>query len=961
MITSAPTAHGQVTPRCFLGASSSSALAEPQQLAPQKGRHLLKAQQGNAERHYQSSDTCRAVAFAAAAGLTLSGLFPRKVRRQRHWQACLKAPVQAAFALHFRARARLRAKLDDVGDVEPVEYQLQSFGPPPDMDFIIKEIPARSSSSLIIQHRLGSESQYQAVLKLVEQYLPKFDIHNMSTAMHKCGLAARDDDLIARQIQSDPNFVRLFDASKKVALANMKDMPAATLGTLLWACSRLNVFDSELTSAIAADATQRMHFYSPQAIGLIMFSLGHSGVRPRPTFIQALVTELQGRNDFGSQDLTLVVYGCMRLGIRDRRVMEFASDYIQTTQLEDCDPLTVASLCYAYAKLEYWDKRVMAVLGSKVVETMGEFSPQMFSMTALCFAAGAAYLEDSYSCMEKMKNVVEQRLPEFSHRDLSTITFAYGKFARLSKNRQKEIEGLEHVVDAFNFYAPITSQETVEDPLIKAIKEETKRRDMESFTMQELNLICYAIMRMDDKDPEFFEAAAEVFQKNSAELMSVEINNVLYCFGRVRFLHVGLVKAMIGEIQRRNILDSFEPLHTAVLAYSLAMNQIRQEDVMDKIAMQLCENVRDFSPREVVMCLWAMTTLNCRNHAEPLVSAVMEDMSANSKKYADSYSFGLIFWASSILAGPAAALWMLKIIFHHNFWEKNFTIRDYTMLYFVFASLHVELGLPVEELTGHYLCRRIYEESTSLILGEQHRRLSERLRIQQIPHQANAMAPRLEGFPEAGVRVDIAIIKLKLVIEVEGPKRNTIPLDKLIEKLDEDDLDMTAGEPADVLTNAREFVECGLSGPAAFKRRLLRKCGWRVVTVSFDESEEYIADALKKMINKDDSEDQEEVAAMEAQSETILLAASEKPDSSLDLESLGLTKPDQSAVSQFELNLRERHADALKDFKLRMAKERGDAAWAGRFGNHLDFRKWQVSLEKSILKDMVDDVTKVAA
>ena len=59
-------------------------------------------------------------------------------------------------------------------------------------------------------------------------------------------------------------------------------------------------------------------------------------------------------------------------------------------------------------------------------------------------------------------------------------------------------------------------------------------------------------------------------------------------------------------------------------------------------------------------------------------------------------------------------------------------------------------------------------------------------------------------------------------------------------------------------------MECGLSGAAAFKRRLLRSCGWRVVTVSFDEShlesgdawllccfhagEEYIADALKKMI-----------------------------------------------------------------------------------------------------------------
>ncbi|CAE8654172.1 unnamed protein product, partial [Polarella glacialis] len=62
---------------------------------------------------------------------------------------------------------------------------------------------------------------------------------------------------------------------------------------------------------------------------------------------------------------------------------------------------------------------------------------------------------------------------------------------------------------------------------------------------------------------------------------------------------------------------------------------------------------------------------------------------------------------------------------------------------------------------------------------------------------------------------------------------------------------IVSGDPSDVLSQAKDYVECGLVGSAAFKRRLLRKCGWRVVTVSFDESEEYIADALKNMIEKD--------------------------------------------------------------------------------------------------------------
>ena len=52
-----------------------------------------------------------------------------------------------------------------------------------------------------------------------EEYLPKFDIYNCATALHKCGLSARDDDLTCRQIQSDPNFIRLFSTAKKQMLS----------------------------------------------------------------------------------------------------------------------------------------------------------------------------------------------------------------------------------------------------------------------------------------------------------------------------------------------------------------------------------------------------------------------------------------------------------------------------------------------------------------------------------------------------------------------------------------------------------------------------------------------------------------------------------------------------------------------------------------------------------------------
>ena len=144
---------------------------------------------------------------------------------------------------------------------------------------------------------------------------------------------------------------------------------------MLWSCARLNIYDSELTTAIAADATSRMNHYSPYSIGVsaltellflflppgvLMFSLGYSGVRPRPSLQKALLTELQGRSDFDTDSLLLIVYACVRLEIRDRRIMEVAGRHILETGLADCEPLTVASFCYAYGKLEYWERSVLA-------------------------------------------------------------------------------------------------------------------------------------------------------------------------------------------------------------------------------------------------------------------------------------------------------------------------------------------------------------------------------------------------------------------------------------------------------------------------------------------------------------------------------------------------------------------------------------------------------------------------
>lgn len=58
-------------------------------------------------------------------------------------------------------RAEVEMELPDL-DLDP-----KALDSAPELTFMIEELPARNSSSLIVQHRLGSETQIPAVLKLV--------------------------------------------------------------------------------------------------------------------------------------------------------------------------------------------------------------------------------------------------------------------------------------------------------------------------------------------------------------------------------------------------------------------------------------------------------------------------------------------------------------------------------------------------------------------------------------------------------------------------------------------------------------------------------------------------------------------------------------------------------------------------------------------------------------------------
>ena len=52
-------------------------------------------------------------------------------------------------------------------DLPALDLDPKALDSAPELSFMIEELPSRNSSSLIVHHRLGSETQIPAILKLV--------------------------------------------------------------------------------------------------------------------------------------------------------------------------------------------------------------------------------------------------------------------------------------------------------------------------------------------------------------------------------------------------------------------------------------------------------------------------------------------------------------------------------------------------------------------------------------------------------------------------------------------------------------------------------------------------------------------------------------------------------------------------------------------------------------------------
>jgi len=844
----------------------------------------------------------------------------------------------------------------------------------PSFDVEGADEPTKKRSAQVIQLRLRNQQQYQDVLRLVERYLPKFDITNMVHAMSSCSRAVRHNRNLKRQIQFDNAFISLFCALKKRLLSRTVNSPPSLLTDLLGACACLGIFDAELFNEVVADATQRMAIYSDTDIAYMVLALGYLRQKPKATFMQALVREMRARLDrrIDCRNLSRIVTGMMLLGIRDDRLMKTVSEHLLGADLNFCVEHDLVRLASGFSSLSYLDEKTFGALGRRIVASIEALSTKQLSNACRAYAGVALGLPESHFVMESLLHGMELQQHDLSNEELVIVAVAAANFQKVTEDPIDDTgigrqgpNWIQRRLYQTRGGASTTAQ---------MIVEQMELRSLESFSTRHLILLVTSLMRLRLRDEDVLSDAASLLAENAAELRMREICEALSAYAHLDFVHIPFVNAMLGEVHRRGLLQQMNTTAVAVLAYSLARCRILDEQIMGQIAAIACSQRREFSAQQLTMVMWSMATLCVKENTEVLANACMEDICKRSTHY-HKLSIATCCWAFAIISSGGCALWAIGVLLSDGFGAQNFTPIEFSMVYHLCISMRVDHGLAMHELAGWQMARRWYDETSSCDISMQCRRLASRLRIQGILHVANCIVPRLEGFPEAGVQADIILERLKLIIEVDGTAKMAIPLNKTLMEQTSIDLHGISGKPYEVIRHVRQIAECGMIGAAAWKRRLLRKGGWRIVTLSSDENEEYMTSALSKVmqgmddvnsigsdeVGQQQRQEQRQQRQQQQQEQEQVQEELEAEEKQEPKEGDGWLDQQDTAVnvgfdaweqqSPYERRLRKEYARAMDKFQRRILKESGNAA--ARYTDHLAFRRWQMGVEEQVFQEML--------
>jgi len=295
--------------------------------------------------------------------------------------------------------------------------------------------------------------------------------------------------------------------------------------------------------------------------------------------------------------------------------------------------------------------------------------------------------------------------------------------------------------------------------------------------------------------PQLFEAVAIEASRRIKEFNSQKLANTVWAFATAGVTAPQLFEAVAIEALRK--IKKFNSQNLANTAWAFATSDVAAPQLFEAIARQAQIRINEFNPQAVANAAWAFATAGVA--APKLFEAIASEALRRVKEFKSqevantAWAFACVGWEQNHIFeefGSAIAGDLDK-----------FEDLELSQLYVVALHVHIEspdLDFPL--LDRLELLRSAFTRCEPRPSRLQ-RDVSSMLREMGWSHE-------FEHVTSEGFSLDLAVPESKEAVEVDGPFHFL--------------RDVSSGE----------FV---INGATQFKKRLLRKLGWKVASVAFFE------------------------------------------------------------------------------------------------------------------------------
>eukprot|EP00929_Paragymnodinium_shiwhaense_P032847 TRINITY_DN18147_c0_g1_i5.p1 TRINITY_DN18147_c0_g1~~TRINITY_DN18147_c0_g1_i5.p1 ORF type:complete len:820 (-),score=133.48 TRINITY_DN18147_c0_g1_i5:775-3234(-) len=398
------------------------------------------------------------------------------------------------------------------------------------------------------------------------------------------------------------------------------------LSQLAWACAKVRTEDKALQVAVASASERQIEYFDARTLAWTAWAFAKLQWREHDALLDRIARlAAGGAADFGTQEISKMVWACATLGIQSDGLLSALSARSQDI-MPSFDALAISNTAWAYAKLLHNDEPLLQALSGRALELIPEFGAQ--ELGNLVWSCARLAYDSNDLLLRAVSKAAQSKARSFSPQDLGNTCWAYAAIAAYDKDLFDAVSRAAlqkipafHAQACSNLAWAFATVRRQDDALLEAFSQSIPSM-IDSFTVQGLSNTAWAYARLERRDGRLFQdiSLAMVRRLRTGEdaLSSQEVSNTLWAFASLRIREEGFLSSFMDAVLDAGIESS--AMELSMTMWAVAALSSYTEDFLANTLAAAQGKLEEFSMRDLANTSWAMAEL--RLGERPLMDAL---------------------------------------------------------------------------------------------------------------------------------------------------------------------------------------------------------------------------------------------------------------------------------------------------------------------------------------------------